>query len=251
MIRISTLLTCQLFNLLTCLPVGWPINTMAKIFWILLFLVILAADLTAVFLGYESMRYITKPLVVITLIVYFISRVFAVPTGLNKWILLALAFSLLGDIFLLFESSRDIFFLLGLSSFLIAHIFYIAFFQAIRFRENVPGNVLLLLVVVIYYTTLVTILSPYLENMKLPVRIYGVVISFMLLLALHTGFIKNKKAGRIMIAGAILFIISDTLLAINKFYLPFQYAGILVMLTYGLAQLFITEGSIHYIRGMK
>ena len=50
-----------------------------------------------------------------------------------------------------------------------------------------------------------------------------------------------------MMAGAMLFIISDSLLAINKFYYPFQMAGIFVMVTYGLAQYFITYGAIRYI----
>jgi len=222
---------------------------MRKTFWIILFLIILAADLAAVYLDKESWRYFTKPLVVISLIAYFISQTSSVQSDLKKWILLALAFSWVGDIFLLFESKETVFFLLGLSSFLIAHIFYIVFFHVVRLRENIMGNILFLLLVVIYYTTLMTVISPYLEKMKLPVRIYGVVISFMLLLALHTWFIKNKKASLMIITGAVLFIISDSLLAFNKFYSSFDYAGIGVMLTYGLAQLFIAEGAIKYIRG--
>jgi uncharacterized membrane protein YhhN len=224
---------------------------MRKKFGIILFLIILVADLIAVFLNNESWRYFTKPLVVISLIVYFILQTSSVQSDLKKWILLALVFSLGGDIFLLFESKDPVFFLLGLSSFLIAHIFYIVFFHFVRIRENIAGNILLLLVVVVYYTALMTILSPYLESLKLPVRIYGVVISFMLLLALHTGFITNKNASLMMIIGAVLFIISDSLLALNKFYASFDYAGIAVMLTYGLAQLFIAEGAIKYIRGSE
>ena len=224
---------------------------MRKKFGIILFLIILVADLIAVFLNNESWRYFTKPLVVISLIVYFILQTSSVQSDLKKWILLALVFSLGGDIFLLFESKDPVFFLLGLSSFLIAHIFYIVFFHFVRIRENIAGNILLLLVVVVYYTALMTILSPYLESLKLPVRIYGVVISFMLLLALHTGSITNKNASLMIIIGAVLFIISDSLLALNKFYASFDYAGMAVMLTYGLAQLFIAEGAIKYIRGSE
>ena len=224
---------------------------MRKKFGIILFFIILAADLIAVFLNNESWRYFTKPLVVISLIVYFVLQTSSVQSDLKKWILLALIFSLGGDIFLLFESKGPVFFLLGLSSFLLAHIFYIVFFHFVRIRENIAGNILLLLVVVVYYTALMTILSPYLESLKLPVRIYGVVISFMLLLALHTGFITNKSASPMMIIGAVLFIISDSLLALNKFYASFEYAGMGVMLTYGFAQLFIAEGAIKYIRGSE
>ena len=47
--------------------------------------------------------------------------------------------------------------------------------------------------------------------------------------------------------GALLFVLSDSVLAINKFYQSFEAAGVVVMTTYGLAQLFITEGAIRYI----
>ena len=50
-----------------------------------------------------------------------------------------------------------------------------------------------------------------------------------------------------MTMGAILFVVSDSLLAFNKFFSPFNNAGVIIMLTYGLAQLFITEGAVRYI----
>jgi uncharacterized membrane protein YhhN len=68
----------------------------------------------------------------------------------------------------------------------------------------------------------------------------------MLLLALHLFFIRNKRAGLFMLLGAVLFVISDSMLAINKFYQPFNGAGLLIMLTYGLAQFFIIRGAILY-----
>jgi len=105
----------------------------------------------------------------------------------------------------------------------------------------------LLLIVVTYYAGLITFLSPYLGDMKLPVRIYGIVISFMFLLAMHMLFIKNKNAGIWMMIGALLFVVSDSVLAINKFYRPFEMAGIIIILTYILAQFFIIEGARRYI----
>ena len=50
-----------------------------------------------------------------------------------------------------------------------------------------------------------------------------------------------------MMTGALLFVISDSVLAVNKFYYSFEWAGVVIMLTYGLAQLFICEGAIKYI----
>jgi uncharacterized membrane protein YhhN len=60
-------------------------------------------------------------------------------------------------------------------------------------------------------------------------------------------FINEKKPGRWMFTGALLFVISDSVLAVNKFYQPFALAPVLIMITYGLAQLLITQGAIEYI----
>jgi uncharacterized membrane protein YhhN len=131
---------------------------------------------------------------------------------------------------------------------LLAHIFYIIFFHKLRVFENIPAKPLYLVLLVIYYGALVWWLNPYLGDMKLPVRIYGIVISFMCMLALHMLFLRNRTAGRYMMLGAVLFVVSDSLLAINKFYSSFELAGVLIMLTYGMAQLLIVTGAINYIR---
>ena len=83
--------------------------------------------------------------------------------------------------------------------------------------------------------------------MKIPVLVYGVVISTMLLLALHLIFIKKREAGLWMVGGAVLFVISDSILAVNKFYHPFAGSGAAIMITYGLAQFCIIKGAIKYL----
>ncbi len=109
-----------------------------------------------------------------------------------------------------------------------------------------PSRWWLIVPVVIYYFGIDPLLSSYLGEMKLPVRVYGIVISIMLLLALHALFMKDKVVGKMLAAGAILFIISDSILAINKFYQPFEPAGIIIMLTYGLAQVLLVVGAARY-----
>ena len=221
---------------------------MKKNYWITLFLVVLTADIAGIQLQNEAIQYVCKPLLMIILAAFFLSQTKSRVRGLKKWILAALFFSWAGDVLLMFQESKSLFFLLGLSAFLIAHVFYIVFFHNIRVQENIKSNPLLLLLVVVYYAGLMTLLSPYLGTMKLPVRIYGIVISFMFMLAMHMLFINNKMAGRWMLSGAMLFVMSDSILALNKFYQPFEAAGIIIMLTYGLAQFFIVMGAIHYTR---
>jgi len=220
---------------------------MKKTIWITLFLLVLLVNLIAVYSNSESLQFIVKPLLMPLLAIYLLLRTNTANSNLKGWIFLALFFSWAGDIFLLFEERGSNFFLFGLSAFLVAQVFYIVFFHNIRMREYIRGNALLLLLVIVYYSILINVLSPYLGNMKLPVRIYGVVLSFMLMLAMHTMLGKNKKAALWMTMGAILFVVSDSLLAFNKFFSAFNNAGVVTMLTYGLAQLFITEGAIRYI----
>ncbi len=221
---------------------------MKKNYWILLFTVVLIGDLVGIQLQNGMLQMIFKPLIIPVVIGYFDSSVKEITKGLAKWVLFALLFSLLGDVLLMFQEKKSIFFLLGLSAFLVAHIFYIIFFRHVRTIEKVKGNPWLLVVVMIYYAALISLLYSTLADMKVPVLVYGVIISFMFMLAMHMLFIKNKSAGKWMMSGALLFVISDSVLAIDKFYQPFEAAGVLIMLTYGLAQLFIVMGAIQYLR---
>ncbi len=215
--------------------------------WIILFVILLTADIIAVQLNSYWPKMILKPLLLPVLITMFATQVNQ-SSPLKKWVLLALSFSWLGDVLLMFEEKNANFFLFGLAAFLMAHVFYIIFFHLLKKENRLPSKWLLLFLVAIYYYVLISVLSPKLGDMKLPVRIYGLVISFMLVLAAHMLFLQNKKAGKWFATGALLFVISDSVLAINKFYQPIPAAGIWIMLTYGLAQLLITAGAISYIK---
>lgn len=214
--------------------------------WVLLFVIVLLGDLIGIQLQNSILQFIFKPLIIPVVIGYFDSQINDITKGYNKWIVAALIFSWIGDVLLMFQDKKDIFFLLGLSSFLLAHVFYIIYFHQVRVKEKVKSNPWLLVIVVIYYAALISFLSPYLGDMKLPVRIYGIVISFMFMLALHMLFIKNKQAGKWMMIGALLFVLSDSLLALNKFYQSFEFASVMIILTYALAQLFIVKGAVDY-----
>ena len=219
---------------------------MNKSTWIILFIIFLLVDLYAVYSGNETLRYFSKPLLMLLLVAYFISST-KVSSSLKKWMILALLFSWTGDVFLMFESSSANFFIFGLVAFLLAHIFYIVLFDKIRVREKFKQSLLPLLPIAIYYFLLISQLQPNLGGMQKPVSIYGLVISIMLSFAIDLWRLKDKTTSFLIIFGAVLFITSDSLLAINKFYKQFEYAGIAVMSTYGLAQLLITLGVTRYI----
>ena len=224
---------------------------MKRIHWLLIFIIVLAGDIAGIMLRNQLLQFIFKPLIVPVILAYLLHQTREFDHPLKKYIITALFFSWIGDLLLMFDNRGEIFFLLGLGSFLLAHIFYILYFHHTRIREKIKSNPWWLMVIVVYYVSLMSILSGYLGDKEIPVKVYGLVISFMLLLAMHLPAGQNKGAGRWILGGAALFVVSDSLLALNKFYQPFDFAGEAIIVTYGLAQLFITEGVIRYAREMK
>lgn len=194
----------------------------------------------------------SKPLIIFVLALYFVTS--GVVRNKAFWLItISLLFSWLGDSFLMYQSLDSNYFILGLGSFLIAHVMYaIAYFQL---KWETADNPLLLtqklrhsITLVLAGVALVSILSPNLGEMRLPVTIYAAVLVFMAISALlRYGYTPIKSFGLIF-GGAVIFMISDSLLAINKFLEPFSYAGFWVMLTYCIAQYLIIEGVIFHLR---
>ena len=166
----------------------------------------------------------------------------AFPISTERHLLVAaLFFSWIGDILLLSQIDQ---FIGGLVSFLIAHLLYATIFYSIWKREQETRfNWFYAIPVLIFSGGFLQYVIPYLNDMKIPVIVYALVISAMLILCLHAFRFKNKW-GWMIIGGAILFIISDASLAVNKFTAPSINLGPVIMLTYALAQLYITDGMI-------
>lgn len=210
----------------------------------IVFWVIVAADIIGIAAHISVLHYITKPLLLPALIVLLLFSVKAVPG--KKILLTALFFSWLGDMFLLYEDKNQLFFIFGLVSFLTTHILYIVYFLSIRSTavSLLKKQPLFIAAVVLYGISLVWLLFPFLGDLKIPVMLYAAVICTMLLCSLHIFSKINKQAALLFVAGAFLFVVSDSLLAINKFYSPFALAGVGIMLTYCAAQYFIVCGYI-------
>ena len=209
------------------------------IFWLIALLnnVAIAANIT-------TLQMATKPLL-IPLLALLLFSFQPIASGKNL-LLFGLFFSWMGDVFLMFDYKNPLFFIVGLGCFLITHILYIIFFLQIKsaYISILKKQPWLALLVMAYGLALVWFLYPNLKDLKVPVIIYAVVICAMLLCSLHIFLKVNRKAARYYVAGAAAFVLSDSLLAINKFYQPFAYAGVLIMVTYCAAQYFIVSGFI-------
>ncbi|HLV69594.1 MAG TPA: lysoplasmalogenase [Xanthomarina sp.] len=207
----------------------------------LLFIFLLALEIaSSSFENLQPFNYIAKPALLISLILFFWRQSSHLEKKLKLQISLALMFSLLGDILLMFTNHSEYFFMGGLLAFLTAHIFYVLVF--LKQRNKSKNGVVFMGLMMVYGALLFYFLKSGLNNMLYPVIIYMVVILSMA----TTAFLRQgqvvKNSYILVFVGAILFMVSDSVLALNKFYQPLPFTNFSIMFTYGFAQLFIVLG---------
>jgi len=186
--------------------------------------------LRAEYMGQRRHVYFFKPLTMFFIILIGWQTKNPVSAFYKYAILCGLIFSLAGDIFLMLPSDR---FISGLLSFLLAHLFYIAAFTFEGARS--PG-VLVAVPLLIYGALMLRILLPHLGSMRVPVVIYMLVILLMAWQALNRWMMTAEQGSVLTLAGALLFVVSDSLLALNRFKSRFRGAQIYIMSSYFMAQ---------------
>lgn len=211
-----------------------------KKFTVLYSLIVLAELISGASHDVSIIHYVCKPAIVLALLTYFCSHSTTLNKRLRILIVSALLFSVLGDILLMFVNLGSHYFLFGLIAFLLAHIMYVIAFA--RTRENSRNPIGFISVLVLYSCTLFYLLNNGLHKMLLPVITYMLVIMAMTLFAYLRQGRTAKLSYQLVLVGAFLFMVSDSILALNKFYKPLAYSNITIMLTYALAQYFIVMG---------
>jgi uncharacterized membrane protein YhhN len=191
-----------------------------------------ALDWFAVGTGRRRIEYLAKPLALLAIL--GLALALDPASGVERTlVVVALACSLLGDVFLLLDDEP--WFVFGLGAFLLAHLAYVAAFW---WRGVSPGAFLVGLVVV---AVALLVLGRRIlraasggEHSDLvgPVALYMVVISLMLASAIGT-------AGALAIAGAALFYCSDALIAWTRFVRPLPQGRLAVIVTYHVAQVLL------------
>ena len=138
-----------------------------------------------------------------------------------------------GDIFL--DLHRVRYFIPALVSFLFGQIFYIiAFVQQFYYRKK---RLYFALLPFLYALIITIILLPRLGRFLTPVLVYILVITLM---GIFSAFIRSDRIG--VFLGAMIFIIADSLIAINKFVAPFKYSTAIIISLYFIAQYMIGTG---------
>jgi len=144
----------------------------------------------------------------------------------------------------MFTDKGKLYFILGLIAFLMSHITYIVLFNKQLKTENLKSKFVLLIgigLILTYLVALLSLLLPSLGDLKIPVIIYALVISTMLLFAFKGSLHWKNPANIYVLLGAIIFVCSDSILAINKFYIALPNASFWIMFTYLTAQFCIVS----------
>ncbi len=178
----------------------------------------------------RSQVYLFKPLTTLLIMLLALLSPTRPETPAYKWLIVAgLILCLAGDIFLMLPPR---YFIAGLGSFLVGHWFYIAAFAAAGTQFTWS-----LLPLLIYGGIIYALLHPHLGKMRGPVVAYMLFILLMAWLALgRTARSGGTLSVPLAAAGALLFVLSDSLLALDRFRQKFRAARLLVLSTYWAAQ---------------
>ena len=209
-----------------------------------LFLIFSVLHLLLIQFGVEYTLY-TKPLLIPVLLWYYLQET----PHPKRLMIIALIACWIGDCLLMFTEVHSIFFLAGLTAFLTGHILYIFCFRTITGPEKVQtpalGYLLSILPVALAGWLIGTLWSG-LGSFQIPVLIYALVIATMFLHAVRRLNRTNSKSFQILLSGAFLFMLSDSLLAYNMFGSSIPFSGLLVMSTYLSAQYLIVKGVLEH-----
>jgi uncharacterized membrane protein YhhN len=212
---------------------------------LILFLLASGGELISTLASVQMLDTICKPLIMVSLGLFYFFSVDA--EDRSALVLGAIIFSFTGDVLLMYPDK----FILGLAAFLFSHICYILAYR--QHRGDDQDNALkgvhrirLAFPVILAGCGLVVILYPVLGDLKIPVIIYAIVISTMVLTALFRMGKTSTTSFWMVFIGAMLFMVSDSILAINKFLSPITLSGFWIMLTYITAQFLIVSGLLKH-----
>jgi len=223
-----------------------PFLMFPSIIFLILFLIVSTGQMMAVERENEKWIYITKPLMMPLLALYY--AISSLQMNKFDWLIVAaLLAGCAGDTFLMLKGNEN-YFLLGMVSFLLGHVFYIISFIFTMGTEIVlmliAGPLLLIPVILILYFTF----PKYKDNLgdyKIPVYVYMGAILLMHVFAILRGTQYPLYCSCFILTyiGSILFIFSDSLIAVDKFgEKKIRRVRSYIMETYILGQFLITIG---------
>ncbi len=178
--------------------------------------------LTAIATGLSGAATATKPLLMLTLLWYWLPAAASAGKA-GRWVTAALVFSLCGDVLLdmaKYRPERQSWFLAGLGAFLLAQLAYVAAFHLFppRGKGLVQYHPWWLLPLLAYLISFFRTLWPGIpEALRLPIVLYGLAISTMVASAMNLGGRLPAPCYRLVVWGAMSFLLSDSLIGLSRF----------------------------------
>lgn len=180
-----------------------------------------------------QLKYLFKPLATILIIGLAVIQEPGDYSQYKILIISGLVFSLIGDIFLMLPSDK---FIQGLASFFVAHILYIAAFSS---GSGPFFDLLLVIPAIVYSIIFLLILLPKTGKLAVPVILYSAVLLVFLWQATGRYYYLPITSTTYVLLGAILFVISDSILGYTKFIKKGKLSSFLIHSTYWSAQTFL------------
>jgi len=223
----------------------------------MIYALIALLEISAEYFELPLLRVASKPLLMPVLIFAFVQGVGTL-SSIHKILVAAFFFSWIGDVSLMFvpKSVEDValigiakhpnFFLAGLGGFLVTHVLYITAF--VKSADNktplLKRNPIVAAPLIAYFVALIFwIYPPIPTEMKIPVLVYSLTIALMVLAAMNNFGRVPRNLFLNGFTGALLFMLSDSIIAVNKFIFNEQLplAGVCIMTLYITAQYFIAK----------
>ena len=184
------------------------------------------------------LAYVFKPLATLLIIAIAFQNWAHSKSAYSKWILIGLCFSLVGDVLLIWPNQ---YFLAGLAVFLLTHVAYLtAFTRDCKFPASLPIWMVYLVVAAAFFVMLFPTLP---AGLRLPVAVYAAFLSTMAGQAMSRFLLRRSRSSQCAALGALLFLLSDLLLAFHRFHRPLLYSTVLILAPYYIGQWFIASST--------
>lgn len=204
-----------------------------KEFFVLILILSGAFYLAGHYFKKPLLKYVFKPLTTIIILIFAFLQAPQVSVHYREFILIGLILSLMGDIFLLWPEKQ---FVTGLVAFLLAHLVFIL---AIITDFGPYYDWQYLIPIVLYMVIYLWIILPRSGNLVFPVVVYAIVLMLFFWQTAGRAFYLAGNSSMDAFWGAGLFVISDSILAYNRFVKNFKSAEFFIILTYWAALYFI------------
>lgn len=198
--------------------------------WLIAIAIAAALAIAGAIVPWPWLHYLAKPGATL-LVLAMVARTPSTERGYRLGLLMGLALSTLGDVFLMLPGDWFVF---GLGSFLCAHIAYLL---ALTRRARLFAATWPFLAYAALAGLVLSVLWPHLPTgLRIPVVIYVVVLAVMAAQAAAVWWRRRTRATALAALGGLSFVASDATLAIDRFAAPFALASVAVLASYWVAQ---------------